>query len=261
MTTATRLPIPRPSRAVSPGAAIAGAVAARLNFGFRAPKVAPRSIAAVPLTPEQGVIAHMAASILLDYPTPARRAQFALVEASVSELPGELRSSFDAFFTAVNARSQQWLETHFTATFDLKRKCCPYLTYYAAGDTRRRGMALVRFVEAYRAAGWQVDADELPDYLPMVLEFSALSDSPIAQELLAAHRDGIEVLRAALEKFGSPYAHLVKAVSLSLPEIDDETREGYLNLINEGPPTETVGMTYLGNLKPFSAHAHEEVSR
>lgn len=236
-----------------------GSLRPRMNFGFRAPKVAPRAIAAVPLTPEQGVIAHMAASILLDYPTPERRAQFALVEASVVDLPEPLRRTFDEFFTAVNDQSQQQLETHFTATFDLKRKCCPYLTYYAAGDTRRRGMALVRFVEAYRAAGWQVGADELPDYLPMVLEFSARSDSPIAQELLAAHRDGIEVLRTALEKFDSPYARIVEAVSLSLPVIDEETRERYLNLVNEGPPTETVGMTYLGNLKPFSAHENEDV--
>jgi nitrate reductase delta subunit len=234
---------------------------ARMNFGFRAPKVAPRAIAAVPLSAEDGVIAHMAASILLDYPTPERQRQFSLVRASVIQLPDPLRKAFDAFFMAVDGWSEQQLATHFTAIFDLKRKCCPYLTYYAAGDTRRRGMALVRFVEAYRAAGWQVDADELPDYLPMVLEFSALSDSPIAQELLAAHRDGIEVLRAALEKFESPYAHLVEAVSLSLPKIDDETRERYLTLVNEGPPTETVGMTYLGNLKPFSAHSHEDVSR
>ncbi|MBG6213901.1 MAG: hypothetical protein LH475_13280 [Cryobacterium sp.] len=50
----------------------------------------------------------------------------------------------------------------------------------------------------------------------MVLQFSALSNSPIAQELLAAHRDCIAVLRSALE---------------------------------------TVGMTYLGSLKPFSVHA------
>ncbi|WP_233197455.1 nitrate reductase molybdenum cofactor assembly chaperone [Cryobacterium sp. N21] len=246
MSTATRLP---------------AALAARVNFGFRAPKVAPRFIAAVPLTADQGVIAHMAASILLDYPTPERQRQFSLVRSGVVGLPDPLRAAFDAFFTGIAGWNEQQLETHFTATFDLKRKCCPYLTYYAAGDTRRRGMALVRFVEAYRAAGWQVDADELPDYLPMVLEFSALSDSPIAQELLAAHRDGIEVLRSALEKVDSPYAHLVEAVCLSLPLIDDETRERYLNLVNEGPPTETVGMTYLGNLKPFSAHPNEDVSR
>ena len=229
----------------------------RINFGFRAPKTAPRAIATVSLTAAEAVIAHMAASILLDYPTPERQRQFALVRSSVISLPDSVRNAFEAFFTAIEGWTAQQLETHFTATFDLKRKCCPYLTYYAAGDTRRRGMALVRFVEAYRAAGWQVDADELPDYLPMVLEFSAMSDSPIAQELLAAHRDGIEVLRAALKKFESPYAHLVEAVSMSLPKIDEETRERYLNLVNEGPPTETVGMTYLGNLKPFSAHSNE----
>ena len=155
--------------------------------------------------------------------------------------------------------SQQELEAHFTATFDLKRKCCPYLTYYAAGDTRRRGMALVRFVEAYRAAGWEVAAEELPDYLPMVLEFSALSESPIARELLSAHRDGIEVLRSALETIGSPYAHVVEAVSLSLPKIDEETRARYLALVNEGPPTETVGMTFLGTLKPFATASGAQV--
>jgi len=94
-------------------------------------------------------------------------------------------------------------------------------------------------------------------------EFSALSDSQIAGELLSSHRDGIEVLRAALEKVNSPYAHLVEAVCLSLPPIDEQTRQRYLDLVNEGPPTETVGMTYLGNLKPFSAHgaSSEEVRR
>jgi len=219
---------------------------------MRLPKLPTRTVTALPLSSDDGRIAHMAASILLDYPTAERRGRFAAVAASVALLPDPLRHAFEAFLSASDAMTQQELEIHFTATFDLKRKCCPYLSYYAAGDTRRRGMALVRFVEAYRAAGWEVAADELPDYLPMVLEFSAISDSPIAQDLLAAHRDGIEVLRTALEAVPSPYAHVVEAVSLSLPKIDEETRQRYLNLVNEGPPTETVGMTFLGNLKPFS---------
>ena len=219
---------------------------------MRLPKLPGRTVAAIGLSAEDGRMAHMAASILLDYPTVSRRARFAAVADSVTLLPDPLRHAFEAFLLATDAMGQQELEIHFTATFDLKRKCCPYLSYYAAGDTRRRGMALVRFIEAYRAAGWEVAADELPDYLPMVLEFSARSESPIAQELLAAHRDGIEVLRSALEAAASPYAHVVEAVSLSLPTIDEETRQRYLTLVNEGPPTETVGMTFLGNLKPFS---------
>ena len=66
------------------------------------------------------------------------------------------------------------------------------------------------------------------------------------------HREGIQVLRAALETFDSPYAHVLDAICLSLPEMDDEARERYMVLINEGPPAEMVGLTYLGALKPFA---------
>ncbi len=206
----------------------------------------------VTLTPTQRATVHMAASVLLDYPSPERRGQFRVVRAAIDGLPMSVGADLEAFLNAATVMSQQALEAHFTSIFDLKRKCCPYLSYYATGDTRNRGMALVRFIEAYRAAGWEPDPEELPDYLPMVLEFSARSDSPIAGELLASHRDGIEVLRTALESFASPYAHVVTAVCRSLPEIDDATRERYRSLVNEGPPTELVGLSFLGNLAPFS---------
>ena len=112
------------------------------------------------------------------------------------------------------------------------------------------------FIEAYRAAGWEVDAQELPDYLPMVLEFSALSEDPIAEALLTAHLEGVEVLRAALEGMNSPWANVIRAVTLSLPPVDRATRERVLALVTEGPPTETVGISFLGNLPPF--HARED---
>ncbi len=222
---------------------------------MRVAKPTPRRVDAVRLTDNQSAIAHMAASILLDYPTDERRPRFSAVQLAIQSLPEQIRLAFDAFIDTANAMPAQALQAHYTATFDMKRKCCLYLSYYAAGDTRRRGMALVRFIEAYRAAGYEISAEELPDYLPMVLEFSAVSGSPIARELLSAHRDGIEVLRQALESVGSPYAHVLEAIALSLPAIDDATRERYLALVNEGPPTELVGITFLGNLKPFSASA------
>lgn len=224
-------------------------------------RVSPRTTTAVPLTAQQRAIAHMAASILLDYPDSGRRAAFPAVAAAVAGLPEKLRLSFGAFLDWADRLGQRELEAHFTGIFDMKRKCCLYLTYYGAGDTRRRGMALVRFREAYRAAGWEATTQELPDYLPMVLEFSAASGSQIAADLLSSHRDGIEVLRAGLETFESPYSNVVDAICLSLPDIDDETRERYRKLVNEGPPAETVGMNLLGNLRPFApaGAAHEEV--
>ncbi len=216
-------------------------------------RTSPKKLADSVLNTEQRRTVHMAASILLDYPGPDRRAHFDQVAQAVSALPSEIADEFAAFLDAAAAMSQQELEAHFTMIFDQKRKCCPYLTYYSTGDTRRRGMALVGFIEAYRAAGWEVEPGELPDYLPMVLEFSARSDSPIAGQLLTSYREGIEVLRAALESFASPYSHVVSAVCRSFGEIDDQTRERYLRLVNEGPPTEMVGVTtFLGALEPYT---------
>lgn len=215
--------------------------------------VMPEPATRVALTRDQRAVAHMAASLLLDYPDAGFRTRLEQVAQALPLLPDAVRARFETFLALARGSDPQDFEKAYVATFDLKRRCCLYLSYYAAGDTRRRGQALVTFLEAYRAAGWEFDADELPDYLPAVLEFSAVSESPVAAQLLAAHLEGIEVLRAALLGVHSPYAGVVEAVCMSLPEIDEATRERYLSLVNEGPPTETVGLTFLGNLSPFAA--------
>jgi nitrate reductase delta subunit len=215
-------------------------------------KAAPRETVALTLSPDERAATHMAASILLDYPHEEHRARFPAVAAVVESLPEPIRDAFRGFLAAADGMNQRELEAHFTSIFDQKRKCSPYLTHYTTGDTRKRGMALVRFIHAYRAAGWEVEPGELPDYLPTVLEFSARSGSPIAGDLIAVHREGIQVLRAALETFESPYALVLDAICLSIPEMDDEARARYMILINEGPPAELVGLTYLGSLKPFA---------
>jgi len=82
----------------------------------------------------------------------------------------------------------------------------------------------------------------------VVLELSARSGDEIAQTLLSSHREGIEVLRSALVDAGSPYAHLVEAISMTLPEIDAATADRVRALVAAGPPTETVGVT---DMLPF----------
>ncbi|MHA7985368.1 nitrate reductase molybdenum cofactor assembly chaperone [Rathayibacter sp. CAU 1779] len=221
----------------------------------------PARLDPLPLTREQRKRVHLAGAVLLDYPDAAWFGKLATVRSLVAGLPAELRDPLDRFMDAALKASAPdrggdafaW-EQQYVATFDLKRKCSLYLTYFATGDTRKRGTALVTILEAYRAAGWEFDADELPDYLPAVLEFSAVSDSEIAGALLSSHREGIEVLRAALEQMSSPWADVVRVVTLSLPPIDDATREHYLDLISEGPPTETVGLSFLGSLPPYAPH-------
>jgi nitrate reductase delta subunit len=221
------------------------------------PRVTPRrplpeELAPVPLSAADRAAVHMLASLLLDYPDDGWFARLPSLREHARRLPDEVGGPLLRFMDAATTAGAWSWQRAYVVTFDLKRKCSLYLSYYAAGDTRRRGTALVTFREAYRAAGWEFDAAELPDFLPAVLEFSALSDSPVAAGLIASHREGIEVLRAALEGMDSPWAGIVRAVTLSLPPIDEATRERFLDLINEGPPVETVGLSFLGHLPPFS---------
>lgn len=213
----------------------------------------PDALVPVRLDRAQRSRTHMIASLLLDYPGDGWFERLDALEAESRALPAELGSLFRDFISAARDAGPIAMQRDYVVTFDLKRKCSLYLSYFATGDTRKRGTALVTFIEAYRAAGWELDADELPDFLPMVLEFSARSDDPVAEALLAAHLEGVEVLRAALEGMNSPWAGLVRAVTLSLPPVDRATRERVLALVSEGPPTETVGLSFLGNLPPFTS--------
>lgn len=220
----------------------------------RTPLLEP--LAPVRATPAQRRTTHMAASLLLDYPDAGTLAAAREVRDVVGQLPDAVQARLGTFLDDLETGEPAALEARYVATFDLKRKCSMYLSYYAAGDTRKRGMALVRFVQAYRAAGWEVDGEELPDYLPMALEFSARArtrdEERIAAGLLGSHRQGIEVLRSALAAMASPYALVVEAVCLTLPPLDAETERRYLELVTSGPPTEMVGLSAMGPLEPFA---------
>ena len=214
----------------------------------RAERVTPRrplpeSLAPASLTSAQRRAVHMLSSLLLDYPDAGWFARIPVLREHIEALPRTVAAPMTLFLDGAERDGTAVMQREYVTTFDLKRKCSLYLSYYATGDTRRRGTALVTFLEAYRAAGWEFDAAELPDYLPAVLEFSARSGSPIADALLAAHREGVEVLRAALESMGSRWADVVRAITLSLPKVDQATRERVLALVNEGPPAETVGLS------------------
>lgn len=203
----------------------------------------PDALAPASLSREQRRTVHMLASLLLDYPDAQWFGRLPVFESHAAALPASVREPLGVLLRTAREGGASALQKMYVTTFDLKRKCSLYLSYYATGDTRRRGTALVTFLDAYRAAGWEFDADELPDYLPAVLEFSARSQSDVADAVLSAHREGIEVLRAALEGMDSPWAGVVRAVTLSLPKVDQRTRDRVAALVNEGPPTETVGLS------------------
>ena len=111
----------------------------------------------------------------------------------------------------------------------------------AHGDTRKRGVALLEFKTAYRAAGLELGPDELPDHLAVVLEYAGTYPSA-GRQLLLDHRAGVELLRLALEDAGSPYADVLAAVTSPLPALAGEERAAVHRLAVQGPPTEEVGL-------------------
>jgi nitrate reductase delta subunit len=180
------------------------------------------------------------ASLLLSYPERETLERLPAVEQAAGSLPaGSTRGMMEV---AAWLRSTELVaaQAHYVEIFDRRRRACLYLTYFLNGDTRRRGMALVGFKEAYQAAGFDIGSEELPDFLPVVLEFGAVGDVGVALELLARHRSGIEVLGAALRRFRSPYAEAVDALLVVVPAAPNGPTAQ--ELAAAGPPVEAVGL-------------------
>lgn len=151
------------------------------------------------------------------------------------------------------------LAQHYVETFDLRRRSSLHLTYYAYGDTRKRGMALLRFKQAYKQAGVDLHEAELPDHLAVVLEFAATADPVAGRRLLIEHRPVLELLRLSLQDCESPYAQVFDAICATLPPINTAERRRIAELAAQGPPEEEVGLEPFAmdpSLQPDTALAH-----
>ncbi|WP_431677198.1 nitrate reductase molybdenum cofactor assembly chaperone [Kitasatospora sp. KL5] len=188
-------------------------------------------------------------SLLLQYPDTelagARQALAATVEALQPSPAAAELAAFTAWFAE---QPPDALERHYVEVFDLRRRSSLYLTYYLHGDTRRRGTALLALAQRYRAAGWEPDAAELPDHLPVVLEYAALEGPGNGEAPLRQHRRGLELIRHSLADVTSPYRHLLAALLTLLPPPTTADLEAVAELAAAGPPAEEVG------LEPYGGH-------
>jgi nitrate reductase molybdenum cofactor assembly chaperone NarJ/NarW len=185
------------------------------------------------------------ASVLLQYPSTALFDGLDELDAfAAGTSPRSGRESFMQFLQWLRTTPPTEVAQHYVETFDLRRRCALYLTYYRYGDTRKRGMAMVIFKTAYRDAGFVPTDSELPDYLPMALEFADLC--PRGERLLHAHRADLELLHRALEKARTPYASIVAGVCAQLPKLGRRELSQVRAAWESGPPQEEVG------LEPFA---------
>ncbi|MEU3249879.1 nitrate reductase molybdenum cofactor assembly chaperone [Streptomyces sp. NPDC006997] len=206
---------------------------------------------AKPLTPEQEetrALQLRLMSLLLQYPDDALAAARPVLTATVEALPPSQAATELAQFLRWFAEEEpDALERHYVEMFDLRRKSSLYLTYYLHGDTRRRGMALLTLAQRYRATGWDTDGGELPDHLPVVLEYAALAGPRAGEAPLRQHRRGIELIHRALTDTDSPYRHVIGALITLLPPPTEADLAAVAELAAQGPPNEDVGMDPYGS--------------
>jgi nitrate reductase molybdenum cofactor assembly chaperone NarJ/NarW len=186
-------------------------------------------------------------SILLRYPDAAIEGARGEVAQLVENLPASPHKDRIARFCAYWSNTPATtLAATYVETFDLQKRCGLYLSYYLYGDTRKRGMALLRLKRLYRTAGLLLEDGELPDYLPAMLEFAGRAPQGYGAIVLGEYRTALALLRCRLQEMGSPYAGLLEVLCQGLAGLSAADQTLLQRLLAEGPPVEQVGLEPYG---------------
>jgi len=159
-----------------------------------------------------------ALSLLLSYPT--RDLQRAMPEiggtlAADTRLTAAARRALRPLVEELSTRDIYDLEEQFVLLFDRSRTLSLNLFEHVHGESRDRGGAMVSLVETYRAGGFDPVTPELPDHLPVLLEFLATRPAGEARETLEDAAHIFDALAARLVRRESAYA----AVFASLQQL------------------------------------------
>lgn len=196
-------------------------------------------------TDDEIALLYRVASACLAYPGDEFAADLGSFDAALRATRHPAARGLREFLSTTSGFTADQRTAAYVDTFDFTNRHSLYLTWWTDGDTRNRGVALVRFKEHYRAHGFDFADDELPDFLPAVLEFCALART---NTLLLEHRPALELLRIALAEKGNPYAAVLESVCATLPGASPTDRASARAMARGGPPRETVGLEPYGHL-------------
>jgi nitrate reductase delta subunit len=164
--------------------------------------------------------------LLMSYPQPEWLSHLDECEAILAReklLPKKQLSTLATLLDALRSSDLYEIQEQYVATFDRGRSHCLHLFEHIHGESRDRGQAMVNLASAYAEKGLYVDRAELPDYLPLFLEFLSLCPADEAVGLLGEPIDIIATIGARLHERRSHYAALFDGlVALSRARPDPE---------------------------------------
>lgn len=127
-------------------------------------------------------------------------------------LPREARRELEALIASMSQRDLLELQAEYVGLFDRVRSLSLHLFEHVHGESRERGQAMVNLRELYTSHGFVPTTSELPDFIPLFLEYLSCRPLPEAQEQLADTAHILEAVWARLVKRGSRYASVFAAL-------------------------------------------------
>ncbi|GBH28414.1 nitrate reductase molybdenum cofactor assembly chaperone [Burkholderia vietnamiensis] len=158
---------------------------------------------------------YAAFAALLDYPDDTLVDVLDSIDGHLREraqLPKRARAGLERFFAYVRARDLLTLQENYVALFDRGRATSLHLFEHVHGESRDRGQAMVDLLQMYERHGLTLNPGELPDYLPVFLEYLSRLPAPDARTLLAETGDILTALAGQLARRGSHYSFVVGAL-------------------------------------------------
>jgi nitrate reductase molybdenum cofactor assembly chaperone NarJ/NarW len=158
-------------------------------------------------------------SACLSYPDEALAAAASeLSEAAAGLKKSYLRDRLSEFVAHLAAEPLLSLQEHYTAVFDMRPQASLNLTYHLMGDREERGRALAGLLALYRRSGFEPSVNELPDYLPLMLEFLSIAPEAANDPLVSRCLGAVPILLGRIAESKSMYLSPLEVLGRILPK-------------------------------------------
>ena len=164
----------------------------------------------VPATYTLRVLAH-----LLRYPGPEFRANIPEMQQALKDeaaLAPMRLAELGALLKHLMQHPSVEVEADYVELFDRGRATALHLFEHVHGDSRDRGPAMIDLIQTYEKGGMYLGDEELPDHLPVLLEFASTQPAAQAREFLGEIAHIVRTIFSALQHKQSPYASVLAAV-------------------------------------------------
>ncbi|XJZ28847.1 nitrate reductase molybdenum cofactor assembly chaperone [Bacillota bacterium Lsc_1132] len=152
-------------------------------------------------------------SYLLTYPDKSFQDSLTDLEVEINELSaGKIKLELEQFIAAAKKLSIDEFIHTYVYTFDFGKKTNLYVTYMTSGEQRERGVDLLYLKNYYKLHGFEATDLELPDYLPLMLEFAGQVDGETLNPVFERYYENVIEIRDRLTEQNNLYRHVLEAV-------------------------------------------------